>query len=865
MEYFDFDKASYGSYCADDDVASDFIECDETDAVADIHSLRQEQPLVFPNDPQGQDTPQDQAGTAPVSLETQSVYPMFRAILPCDFCRTMGFDCFIAKRGVMQNGCTCCISLYRECSFTHDKKPGKYLDTLHTVTENVDIPNGSLTGKRALKSLTGATTADDLDGGSRKGNPRFSRNAVRILKTWLYDHSEHPYPTEQEKGELKLRTGLTQTQISNWLANARRRGKVRAAPRSSSPVPGAMDIPRQDQDQDMSYMTPLERWKHSPPEHEAAATSDILRALENTPLDPSKQRPSQPNHVRSYSRKGGSSNDSSHANSNAIHVSSASSRGTSRSSISDLSFASAFSHRSSLGSMDRKERRRRRKSAPVNTFNQQKARSARIFQCTFCADSFPAKYDWQRHEKSLHLALEKWTCSPQGGVVNMGGSNRCVFCLAVNPDQDHLESHNFSACQEKTPQERTFYRKDHLNQHLRLIHNVKLNSSMDKWRSSTNEIKSRCGFCGTVFDTWKERTDHLAFHFKSGADMCLWQGDWGFEPFVQSLVENAMPPYLIGQERKTLDPYKTSQTVAQPGGHHPSPALNEPGDENCYFRLQRELTAYIRNQLSVGRVPTDNMLQDKARRIIYGSDDPWNQTCADNPVWLSVLKREAGMESASHADHVQFADLGMQPPFAAHGGLRQPPSETNPSARSAGHRPLHSPSIPSSGFQSPAFLETGRSSAAASMPGSASGSYAGSAGVISARPPSGLTFGWETPPSTRPSSSSVPASASADPLIQMGFEPEFLESLNDSYGDLDQEMEGLTFEGDGAADGTRPEPGLENMVSPVGEGLPPPNLAAPMAIPGTKPRDIPVPAAFQPDLTLFSDQPYYSTGHDFNP
>lgn len=858
MEYFDFDKASYGSNAQDDDAASNTIDCDETDAVADINTLRQEQPLEFPNDQPDQDVANEQAAN-PGDPALDSVYPMSRAKDPCDFCRTMGFDCFVAKRGVMQNGCTCCISLYRECSFTHAKKPGKFFETLHPVTENADIPTGSLTGKRALKSLTGMTNTDDLDVGHKKGSARFPREAVRILKTWLYEHNKHPYPTEQEKDELKERTGLQRTQISNWLANARRRGKVRTPPLSSPPVSGAVDIPGQNPE--MSYMTPLERWKHSPPEHEPAATSDIIRALETTPYDPAKQQSSHGNHVRTFSRKTGSSNDSSHANSNAIHASSASSLETSRSSLSDLSFASAFSNRSSRGSMDRKERRRRRKSTAVNTFNQQKARarSARIFQCTFCSDSFSTKYDWQRHEKSLHLALDKWTCSPQGGVVNMHGLNHCVFCLAANPDVDHLESHNYSACQEKTPQERTFYRKDHLNQHLRLTHNVKLDPSMDKWRSSTTEIKSRCGFCGTIFMTWKDRVDHLASHFKNGADMSQWQGDWGFEPFVQNLVENAMPPYLIGADQKTLDPFKTSHTLTQPGDPHSAPGLSDPQDENCYLRLHRGLNAFIHNQLSEGAVPSDQMIQDEARRIIYGNDDPWNQTCADNPVWLSILKRDTGIEVVPHSDHIQFGNLGMQPPFATHGGLRQPPTETNPWARSVCRRTRPSSSVPSSGFQSPAFHGTGQSSAAASAPGSANGSYVGSSGVISARPPPTLASDWESAFSGH-TSSSVPAAGSADPLVQMGFEPEFLQKLNDSYGDLDQEMQGLTFEGEDAVQDGSEASGLENMPSATEGAFFAPNIPGPIAIPGTKPPDIPPSEAFQPDLIPFPDQRPFDAG-----
>lgn len=53
----------------------------------------------------------------------------------------------------------------------------------------------------------------------------FSREAVKILRCWLQDHAEHPYPDPKEKEVLQMRTGLRKDQVSNWLANARRRGK----------------------------------------------------------------------------------------------------------------------------------------------------------------------------------------------------------------------------------------------------------------------------------------------------------------------------------------------------------------------------------------------------------------------------------------------------------------------------------------------------------------------------------------------------------------------------------------------------------------------------------------------------------------
>ncbi|KAL4809230.1 hypothetical protein BDV18DRAFT_77258 [Aspergillus unguis] len=831
MEFFDFNEAASGSYAPDDDVASDHIELDESDARDNFQSLLQDQwesPHFLPGQEPSEDSMADTPGP-------EGIFPTTRAKEPCDFCRNMGLDCFMPTRGVMQRtgGCTCCISLYRECSFTQRMPRGNLagMDTLHPISENIYIPTGGLTGKKALKSFSGIS--EDVDGRSRKSSSRLSREAIRILKAWVNDHNDHPYPNEEEKEELKIRTGLNRTQITNWLANARRRGKIRPKPRSGSPVPGAIEIPRQS-DVDHTLMTPLERWKYSPPENEPAALSNILRALEDTPFE------SQSSHVRSQSRsrRTGSSNDSSHANSNNVFDASSlvssheTSQSASRTSLSDHSFASAFSHRSSLGSfgsMERKDRRRRRKpSTPANAFAHQKAKSARIYQCTFCADSFQTKYDWQRHEKSLHLALERWTCAPHGGIAFINGANRCVFCMAVNPDNDHLEGHNYSTCAEKAPAERTFYRKDHLNQHLRLMHNVRFDPSMDKWRSHTTEILSRCGFCGITLTTWKGRADHLATHFKNGADMVEWQGDWGFEPAVHNLVENAMPPYLIGDERNTLDPYKTFENKAGPG-------LSVSQDANCFDRLKTELTAYIQRSLSNGTVPTDQMIQDHGRQVIYGSVDSWNQTCADNPSWLRILKRDTGLEPDPGSEHIQFANLGMQPPFAAQEGLRRPPTCA---------RQPYDLGYAGSGFQSPAVPSTGRSSAVASVPGNSAGSFSGSAGAFSATRHSGLSVDWGSNASAGASSSfATPLSASVDPFVEMGFDPEFLQQLNDRYEaelPLDS-LQGLNF---GPNDD---EVGGFDAIDPMSTGFTS-GATAPIPIPTTKQPDMTMPDAGPPDF-----------------
>lgn len=54
-------------------------------------------------------------------------------------------------------------------------------------------------------------------GTKKRGN--LPRATTDLLKAWIRDHTQHPYPTEDEKRQLCLQTGMNSVQMSNWMIN----------------------------------------------------------------------------------------------------------------------------------------------------------------------------------------------------------------------------------------------------------------------------------------------------------------------------------------------------------------------------------------------------------------------------------------------------------------------------------------------------------------------------------------------------------------------------------------------------------------------------------------------------------------------
>jgi hypothetical protein len=65
--------------------------------------------------------------------------------------------------------------------------------------------------------------------------------------------------------------------------------------------------------------------------------------------------------------------------------------------------------------------------------------------------------------------------------------------------------------------------------------------------------------------------------------------------------------------------------------------------------LTQHLSRYARQQMSLGIIPTDEMFQHESRKLLYDSEDSWNQSIADNPAWISAFRQQLQVQPANGA------------------------------------------------------------------------------------------------------------------------------------------------------------------------------------------------------------------------
>jgi hypothetical protein len=103
---------------------------------------------------------------------------------------------------------------------------------LKSTTTSNDTPSISLLNMdaeqlHAIKMSAAALMENENENSYKNGDDNkrhratLNKTAVNTLRQYLFDHFAHPYPTDQEKAELAIRTGLKVSQVNYWFINAR--------------------------------------------------------------------------------------------------------------------------------------------------------------------------------------------------------------------------------------------------------------------------------------------------------------------------------------------------------------------------------------------------------------------------------------------------------------------------------------------------------------------------------------------------------------------------------------------------------------------------------------------------------------------
>ena len=94
------------------------------------------------------------------------------------------------------------------------------------MTANVETGTTHSPASRSSSLASSSSSVSTPKGkGSQKKSSSLPSETVEYLKAWMMspDHVAHPYPTEQEKTQIMVDTGIELKQLTNWFVNNRKR------------------------------------------------------------------------------------------------------------------------------------------------------------------------------------------------------------------------------------------------------------------------------------------------------------------------------------------------------------------------------------------------------------------------------------------------------------------------------------------------------------------------------------------------------------------------------------------------------------------------------------------------------------------
>ncbi|KAF2834983.1 hypothetical protein M501DRAFT_1034803 [Patellaria atrata CBS 101060] len=365
---------------------------------------------------------------------------------------------------------------------------------------------------------------------------RLPDHARTTLQTWFLEHEDDPYLGKEEVYNLSQKTNLTEKQVRTFFANLRARKQPPVVSPKGTDYPEPQTIKEKPSVDAHAQQDPMQRFLSSSPEDEGIPESTLKRASADYKPAALQQK-------------------SSIRGTEATKPDTMSIADTTMGSNSGSNSSHASSHASIDSATNRAPRRGRKRhrdpfKPTVKPVIRARTDPTKIYQCTFCPRDFAQKYDWRRHEESVHLPQTEWVCMPNGPAIRGEPSGPtcgfCAFCDLPNPPADHFDTHNCAGCLQLPLISRTFTRKDKLLQHANQVHKTpQLSRHMQEWhRPVSRSIHLCCGLCGLALPTWSARIDHIASHFQSEIDMSFWMGaPGGVTPLPTTLSPSAaLPP-----------------------------------------------------------------------------------------------------------------------------------------------------------------------------------------------------------------------------------------------------------------------------------------------------------------------------------
>jgi len=305
--------------------------------------------------------------------------------------------------------------------------------------------------------------------------------ALQHLRAWIRANRDNPYPSTETKRTLAYECGITEKQVTTWFTNTRAR---KLALPSDPSYPSSEEEGLNESDYSVTS-TPI-------------CTGDSFANGLSSYQQPTPCRTGPSSHGASQlqlqtSRRGKKKDYRRILSASPVEE-------------SPVSYAAAT-------------------PSPSHSAGQE------MWQCTYCPQKLVPK-SWRRHEETQHRPKYQWTCLFTGPRLTIstrsGNSSICVFCQAENPSDDHfLHSHRILECSNKSEEDRTFGRPDHLRQHVKNFHKASLLDLVrEKWRKNgpgkNVDETWLCGFCAVELKSWEVREKHIANHFKDGLTMAAW-------------------------------------------------------------------------------------------------------------------------------------------------------------------------------------------------------------------------------------------------------------------------------------------------------------------------------------------------------